>query len=138
MGYPSNMATGVVVGHGDWGVWRAETGARNWGRQGVLSATDGAGADRHGSDRQQSVVHRTGAGLGTRNLDRRCGADPGQLRAQAEDRQTGRGSYSETGGGRAVSEVVDAGPGATCSAAVGFASAQAGRDTQAGGTRTAT
>src|SRR5258708_16525808 len=71
------------------------------------------GADRHGSDRQQSVVHRTGAGLGTRNLGWGCGADPGQLRAQAEDGQKGRGSYSETGGGRAVFEVVGPCPGET-------------------------
>jgi hypothetical protein len=35
----------------------------------------------------------------------------GQLCAQAEDGQTGRGSYFETGGGRPLSQVVDSGPG---------------------------
>jgi hypothetical protein len=32
--------------------------------------------NRDRSDGQQSVVHRTGAGSGARDLDRRCGADP--------------------------------------------------------------
>src|ERR1019366_933184 len=37
------------------------------------------------------VVHRTGAGSGTRDLDRGCSADPSQLRAQAEDGKTSGG-----------------------------------------------
>src|SRR5579863_2201107 len=73
-----------------------------------------------------------------RDLDRRCGADPGQLRAQAEDGQAGCGPYFEAGGGRPVSALVDSGPGATRSAATGAASAQAGRDSQPGEKRTAT
>ena len=40
-----------------------ETGAAS-GVAKVLSATCGAGADRHGGHGQQSVVHRTGPGLG--------------------------------------------------------------------------
>src|SRR5450432_4032067 len=56
----------------------------------------------------------------------------GQLRAQAEDGQTGRSPHSETAGGRTVSTVVDAGPGTAGLAAVGIASAQAGGDSQPG------
>src|SRR5450755_578651 len=114
-----------------------ETGTCFGGRQGVLSANGGAGPDWHGHG-QQSVVHRTGAGLGARDLDRGCGAEPGQLCAQAEDGQTGRGAYSETSGGRAVSEVMDAGPGAARSVVTGAAPAQVGGDTQPGKKRTAT
>ena|SRR5438094_3916750 len=45
-----------------------------------------------------------------RNLDRGCSADPGQLRAQAEDRQAGRSPHSEAAGGRALSAAVGTGP----------------------------
>src|SRR5208283_830122 len=98
----------------------------------------GAGADRHGGHGQQSVVRGAGGGPGARDLDWRCGADPGELRAQTEDGQTGRGAHSEAGGGRAVSAVVDSGPGAARSAAVGGAPAQTGGDSQPGEERTAT
>ena len=47
-------------------------------------------------------------GLGARSLDRGCGADPGQLRAQAEDGQAGCGAYSEAAAGRPLSATVDA------------------------------
>ena len=78
------------------------------------------------------------AGPGTRDLGRRCSADPGQLRAQAEDGQAGCGPHSEAGGGEPISALVDAGPGAARSAAAGVASAQAGGDSQPGEERTAT
>ena len=122
----------------DWGNRRRETGACLWRCQVVLRAGASSGVDWHGGHGQQSVVHGNGAGSGTRDLDRGCGADPGQLRAPAEDRQTGRGAYSEAGGGRAVSAVVDSGPRATGSAAVGAAPAQTGGDSQPGKERTAT
>jgi hypothetical protein len=41
----------------------AETGAAS-GDAKALTATCGAGADRHGGHGQQSVIHRTGPGLG--------------------------------------------------------------------------
>ena len=61
-----------------------------------------------------------------------------ELCASAEDGQAGRGAYSEAGGGRPVSEAVDAGPGAARSAAVGAASAQTGGDQKPSQKRTAT
>ena len=87
---------------------------------------------------QQSVVRGTGRRSGTRDLDRRCSADPGQLRAQAEDRPAGCGAYSEAGGARPFPALVDSGPGTTRLTAVGIAPAQTGGDSQPGKKRTAT
>jgi len=56
--------TSLLGGSGDGGDGRAEVGACDGRLPAVLSATAGAGVDRNGSDGEQSVVHRTGAGLG--------------------------------------------------------------------------
>ena len=61
--FPSQLATDCVVGERDWGD-RGTVGACQRRGQAVLSVTGGAGADRRGSDEQQSVVHRNGRGLG--------------------------------------------------------------------------
>src|SRR5438094_5362882 len=71
-------------------------------------------------------------------MDRRCGADPGQLCTQTEDRQTGRRPHFEAAGGGAISPLMDARPRAARPATVGAASAQAGADPQPGEKRTAT
>src|ERR1700731_1560872 len=114
----------------------AEAGACFGRREAFLSATGGAGADRHGGHGQQPVVHRVGRRSGTRNLDRRGGTDPGQLRAQAEDGQARRGTYFKAGGGRPFSAALDSGPGAARPAATGAAPAQTGGDSQPSQKRT--
>src|SRR5438094_9250096 len=70
-------------------------------------------------------------------MDRRCGADPGQLCTQTEDRQTGRRPHFEAAGGGAISPLMDARPRAARPATVGAASAQAGAYPQPGERRTA-
>ena len=47
-----------------------------------------------------------------------CGADPGQLRAQTENRQTRCGPHSEVGGGRSFPASLDCGPGASTTSPV--------------------
>src|SRR5271166_2930685 len=78
------------------------------------------------------------AELGTRVVGGRRGADPGELRAAAEDGQAGCGAYFEAAGGRTVSAHLDAVVGSARSAAVAVASLQAGHDSGAGEERTAT
>ena len=89
-----------------------ETGNTSWStateKPSGSIAAGGAGADRRGSLRQQSVVYGVAAAVGTRGVGRGCGADPGQLRAQAEDRQAGRGAHTEAAVGGPVSAAVDA------------------------------
>ena len=64
---------------------------------------------------------------GARDVDRRCGQDPGQLCAQAEHGQAGRGSSVDATVGETVSSVLDT-IGDAGSAAVATPPGQAGRD----------
>ena len=116
----------------------AEAGARHGRCGAVLSAGGSAGADRNGSDRQLSLAGGPAGGAGARVVGGRCGADPGQLRAAAEDGQAGRGAHSEAAGGRAVSAHLDAVERGARPAAVAVAPLQAGDHPDAGEERTAT
>src|ERR1051326_8584223 len=72
------------------------------------------------------------------DLGHRGRADSSQLRAQAEDRQTGCCPHFEAAAGRSVSAIVDTGPGAAGFASAGVTSAQAGGDPGQNQKRTAT
>src|SRR5271157_1598566 len=95
-----------MAGNGNRRNGRAQAGERRRGGGAVLSQLGGAGAGRSGSLWQQSVVCRFVAAVRTRGVGRRCGPDPSQLRAAAEDGQAGRGAHTAAAGGGPVSEVV--------------------------------
>jgi hypothetical protein len=74
---------------------------------------------------------------GTRSVDRRCGADPRQLRAQAEDGPARCGAHSEAAAGEPLSAALAARCRAARSAAVADSSSQAGRHSRPGEERIA-
>jgi len=90
-----------------------------------------------GGDGKLSVAGGSGARMRARGVDRGCSADPGQLRAQAEDGPARRRPRAQAAGGGAVSALVDALAGATRSAAAADPPAQAGADPQPGEERVA-
>src|SRR5438094_5589428 len=81
--FSSQLAASELVGYGDRRNWRAEAGPGLRRRGTVLPASSGAGADRHGSHRQLSLVGGFAERVGSRAVGGRCGADSCQLRAAA-------------------------------------------------------
>src|SRR4051812_12371446 len=55
------------------------------------------------SQRPVAVVRADAGGIGTRGVDRGCGEDPCQLRAEAEDRPARCGTAAEASGGGSLS-----------------------------------
>src|SRR3974390_1670820 len=116
---------------------RTKAGAQQRRGGAVVWAVAGGIADWLGSHGQQSVVRGVAAETRTRSVDRRRSTDPGQVCAQTEDGQAGRGAHSETAVGGAVSATMEAEPRAAGHTAVAHPSAQAGGDPDASEERTA-
>src|ERR1700730_17509987 len=91
-----------------------------------------AGTSGDRGQRAIAVVRANADGIGTRGVDRGCGEDPRQLRAEAKDRPARCGAAAEASGGGSLSADLGAHGSRAGREAVALASSQAGAHAHAG------
>src|SRR5205823_10276612 len=98
----------------------------------LLCGTGRARTRGHRSQRAIAVVRADAGGVGARGMDRGCGEDSGQLRAEAEDRPARCGVAAEAYGGGSLSADLGAHGSRAGRPAVAVASSQAGAHAHSG------